>query len=246
MTQSFDKRQQRQIFINRTYNLVWLLSSANVNTFSTMGSHVTTRYSPSLDNFHIYQSKDWGMDADKVGSYCIFSYTNMFQDPRSKAYIQNVHSEAVSFWHVSCNLRIPHDTASYTCDLPCSPYSFWYKAWHTGTANKPFFLYIILKVLFYMTPNISHFLPSVGSQNRVSSVCKINELTGSSKQQLSDKISNILPSASRVKQSLVKCKYTQHITNKYLLLDDQGHPFYGISLYNCGHTAGGLHKDTNS
>jgi hypothetical protein len=80
----------------------------------------------------------------------------------------------------------------------------------------------------------------------VSSVCKINELTGSSKQQLSDKISNILPSASRVEQSLVKCKYTQHITNKYLLLDDQGHPFYGISLHNCGHTAGGLHKDTNS
>ena len=42
-------------------------------------------YSPALDSLHISHSKSWGKDVDKVGSYCIFSYTDMFQDPRSKA-----------------------------------------------------------------------------------------------------------------------------------------------------------------
>jgi len=48
-------------------------------------------YSPALDSFHISQSKGLGKDVDKVGSYCIFSYTDMFQDPCGKAYIQCVH-----------------------------------------------------------------------------------------------------------------------------------------------------------
>jgi hypothetical protein len=33
---------------------------------------------------------------------------------------------------------------------------------------------------------------------------------------------------------------------KYLLPDDQGHSLHGISKYNCGHTADGLHKDVNN
>ena len=59
--------------------------------------NIKTCYSPALDSFHISQSKGLGKDVDKVGSYCIFSYTHMFQDPCGKACIQCVHSEAVSF-----------------------------------------------------------------------------------------------------------------------------------------------------
>lgn len=87
---------------------------------------------PSLDSFHIYQSKAWGKDVDKAGSYCIFSYTDMFQDPRGKACVQSAHSEAVSFQHVSYNHHIPHNTALYTYGPLCSQQSFWYKAWYTG------------------------------------------------------------------------------------------------------------------
>jgi hypothetical protein len=35
----------------------------------------------------------------------------------------------------------------YTCVPPCSRHSFWYKAWYTGTANRPFFLYITFRGL---------------------------------------------------------------------------------------------------
>ena len=102
-------------------------------------------YSPALDSSHISQSKSWGKNVHKVGSYCIFSYTDKFQDPRGKAYVQRVHSEAVSFQHVSYSHRIPRNTALYTCGPPCSQHSFWCKAWYTGTANRPFFLYITFR-----------------------------------------------------------------------------------------------------
>jgi hypothetical protein len=110
-------------------------------------SHIKICYSPSLDNFHTYLSNGCGMDVDKVGPYCIFSYTDMFQDLCGKACVQSVHSEAASFRRVPHNHRIPRNTSSYTCGPPCSRHSFWYKAWYTGTANRPFFLYIIFRVL---------------------------------------------------------------------------------------------------
>lgn len=115
---------------------------SSTSTYTTK-SDVT--YPPSLDSFHISHSKCWGMDVHKVGSYCIFSYTDTFQDPRGKACIQRVHSEAVSFQHVSYSHRIPRNTALYTCGPPCSQHSFWYKAWYTGTANRPFLLYITFR-----------------------------------------------------------------------------------------------------
>jgi len=43
----------------------------------------------------------------------------------------------------------------------------------------------------------------------------------------------------------ISCLYMFHITNKYLPLDDQGHPLYGTAVHSCGHMAGGLHKDMN-
>ena len=116
--------------------------------------NIKTCYSPALDSFHISQSKGLGKDVDKVGSYCIFSYTDMFQDPCGKAYIQSVHkvgsycifsytdtfqdpcgkaciqcvhSEAVSFQHVSYSHRIPRNTSLYTCGPPCSQHIFWYR-----------------------------------------------------------------------------------------------------------------------
>ena len=144
-----------------------MLSSTSTYTIK---SDVT--YPPSPDSFHICHSKGWGMDVHKVGSYCIFSYTDMFrdpcgkayfqsvhkvgsycifsytdmfQDPCGKAYFQSVHSEAVSFRHVSYNHRIPRNTSFYTCGPPCSRHSFQYKAFYTGTANRPLFLYITFR-----------------------------------------------------------------------------------------------------
>jgi len=35
---------------------------------STYSVQLDVTYSPSLDSFHIFQSKGWGMDVDKVGS----------------------------------------------------------------------------------------------------------------------------------------------------------------------------------
>jgi hypothetical protein len=127
-------------------------------------SHIKICYSPSLDSFHISQSKGWGKDVDKVGSYCIFSYTDVFQDPRGKAYVQSVHSEAVPFQQGSYNHHIPRDTALYTCGSPYSRHSFWYKAWYTGTAKRPIFYVSHSETLFYLTTNVCHFLPHVGSQ----------------------------------------------------------------------------------
>ena len=108
---------------------------------STYSIQLDVTYPPSLDSCHISQSKSWGKDVDKVGSCCILSYTDMFQDPCGKECIQCVHSEAVSFQQVSYSHRIPRNTPSYTCGPPCSRHSLWYKAWYTGTANRPFFLY---------------------------------------------------------------------------------------------------------
>ena len=119
ISESFDKRQKTQLFINRTNHLVWMLSS-----MSTYSTQLDVSYSPSLDSFHISQSKCWGKDVDKVGSYCIFSYTDTFQDPRSKACVQSFHSEAVSFQHLSYNHRISRNTSFYTCDARCSRHSF--------------------------------------------------------------------------------------------------------------------------
>jgi len=112
-------------------------------------SHIKICYSPSLDSFHIYQSKAWGKDVDKAGSYCSFSYTDMFQDPCGNACVQSAHSEAVSFQHVSYNHRIPRNTALYTYGPLCSQHSFWYKAWYTGTVKRPFLLCIMFIGLFY-------------------------------------------------------------------------------------------------
>ena len=151
---------------------IWFECSPPMSTHSIQ---LDVTYSPSLDSFHISQSKGWGKDVDKVGSYCIFSntnifldprskacvqsvhneavsfqqlsYTYMFQDPRSKACVQSVHSEAVSFQHLSYNHHIPHNTSLHTRGPPCSWHSFWYKAWYTGTANRPFFLYRTLRGL---------------------------------------------------------------------------------------------------
>jgi len=109
---------------------------------STYSIQLDVTYPPSLDSFHIGHSKGWDTDVDKVGSCCIFSYTDMFQDPCGKARVQSVHSAAVSFWQVSYSHRILRNTPLYTCGPPCSRHSFWYKAWCTGTANRPFFLYI--------------------------------------------------------------------------------------------------------
>jgi len=80
MSESFDKRQQTQLFINKTNHLVWMVSS-----MSTYWTQLDVTYTPLLDSFHICHSKGWGKDVHKVGSYCIFSNTNIFQDPRSKA-----------------------------------------------------------------------------------------------------------------------------------------------------------------
>ena len=118
-----------------------------LSSMSTYSTQLDVTYSPSLDNFHICHSKDWGKDVDKVGSYCIFSYTDMFQDPCSNACVQSVYSEAVSFQQLSYSHRIPRNTSLYTCASPCSQHSFWYKAWNTGTANRQFFLYITFRGL---------------------------------------------------------------------------------------------------
>ena len=123
---------------------IWFECSPPMSTYSIQ---LDVTYSPSLDSFHIGHSKGWGMDVDKVGSYCIFSYIDMFQDPCSKACVQSVHSEAVSFQHLSCSHHIPRNTSFYTCGFPCSRHSFWHKAWYTGTANRPFFLYSTLRGL---------------------------------------------------------------------------------------------------
>jgi hypothetical protein len=125
-------------------------------------SHITICYLPALDSFHISQSNVWGKDVHKVGSYCIFSYTHTFQDPCSKACVQCVHSEAVSFQHVSYNYRIPCNTPLHTYGSPCTWHSFWYKAWYTGTANRPCLLYITFWSLI-LTANVCHFLPHVCS-----------------------------------------------------------------------------------
>ena len=63
MSKSCDKRQQTQIFINNTNHLVWTLSST-----STYSTQLDVTYAPSLDSFHILQSKGWDMHVDKVGS----------------------------------------------------------------------------------------------------------------------------------------------------------------------------------
>ena len=123
---------------------IWLECSPPVSTYSIQ---LDVTYSPSLDSFHISHSKCWGIDVDKVGSCHIFSYTDIVQDPCGKACVQCVHSAAVSFRHVSCSRRILCNTPLYTCGPPCSRHSFWYKAWYTGTANRPFFLYSTLRGL---------------------------------------------------------------------------------------------------
>ena len=85
MCESFNRREHTQLLKKNPY--IQYNGMPNIKIC----------YSPSLDSFHISQSKGLGKDVDKVGSYCIFSYTHMFQDPCGKACIQCVHSEAVSF-----------------------------------------------------------------------------------------------------------------------------------------------------
>ena len=63
MRENFDKRQKTHLFVYKTNHFVWMLSS----TF-TYSIKYNVTYSPSLDSFHILQSKGWDMDVDKLGS----------------------------------------------------------------------------------------------------------------------------------------------------------------------------------
>ena len=117
---------------------------SSTSTYTTK-SDVT--YSPSLDSFHISHSKCWGLDVHKVGSYCIFAYTDTFQDPRGKACVQRVHSEAVSFQHVSYSHRILSGTRLGTLVLQ-TDHSF-YISHSEG--------------LFNLTANVCCILPRVRS-----------------------------------------------------------------------------------
>ena len=149
--------------------------------------HIKICYSPALDSFHISQSKIWSKHVDKVGSYRISSYTDTFQDPCSKACVQSVHSEATAFQHVSYSHRIPRNTPLYTCGPPCSRHSFWYKVRYTGTANRPFFPHITFRglILWQLRFVTSFHMCAV---RYVTYVSMLNEPTGNSKRQLSNKI----------------------------------------------------------